>query len=452
VLPRRIAARGAEASQRSQRARSGIELLPELGPIQPEHRWALLPSSDRRAFQPLHELTVDLDDKLAGGMATSLEDRAGLRSSLEQHRPEPGWTRRLAVAVMKEIAPRSTGALVGNVLSEKMLKPPAVVIQAPLEVTPNRPLRMGALMLALHVVVVPDERFELLSAWWREYPHEPQLRMRLGVPSSVAIRDRGFGFPRTLAGVRIAILESVRLLFLGTGASGGTPGHGRSRRLESSVLISNRATLLIDVTRDFAVQAERLTRIDAVALTHAHRDAIGGLPALRRWWLANHAPEPIDVFLSEATANIIRTRYQRLEHCRLRITAPGDIRRVGLLALSVLTVPHAQDPRFPTYAWRVSASGRSIVYASDVAHLTAELERFSAGATVLVLDGAMWHRRLFSHLTIDEALPTACTWPVGSILLIQIGRSAPPHAQLQREVGALCAKAHAAHDRLAVKI
>jgi ribonuclease BN (tRNA processing enzyme) len=218
------------------------------------------------------------------------------------------------------------------------------------------------------------------------------------------------------------------------------------------MLISDGATLLIDVTRDFAVQAERLTRIEAVALTHAHRDAIGGLPALRRWWLANRAPEPIDVFLSEATARIIHTRYRRLEHCRLCVVAPGDIRHVGPFALSGLTVPHAQDPHFPTYAWRVAVAARSIVYASDIAQLTPELKRFSAGATVLVLDGAMWHRRLFSHLTIDESLPTACSWAVDSIILTQIGRSAPPHARLQREVATLCSRACAAHDGLVVRI
>jgi hypothetical protein len=64
----------------------------------------------------------------------------------------------------------------------------------------------------------------------------------------------------------------------------------------------------------------------------------------------------------------------------------------------------------------------------------------------------MWHRRLFSHLTIDEALPIVCSWPVGSIILTQIGRSAPPHAQLQREVAVLCSRARAAPDGLAVRI
>ena len=69
MVPRRIATRGADASQRSQRVRSSIERLLELRPIEAEHRWAPFLSSDRRGFQPLHELTVDLDDKLPGRIA-----------------------------------------------------------------------------------------------------------------------------------------------------------------------------------------------------------------------------------------------------------------------------------------------------------------------------------------------------------------------------------------------
>jgi phosphoribosyl 1,2-cyclic phosphodiesterase len=209
---------------------------------------------------------------------------------------------------------------------------------------------------------------------------------------------------------------------------------------------------LVDVTRDFAAQAEHLVGIGAILLTHGHRDAIGGLPALRRWWLEQNGSRPIDVFLGEATARIVRGRYRRLEHCRLHVVPPGQPCRIGSLDVTALIVPHAREPRFTTFAWRVTSRARSVVYASDVARLTRELEQFCSGATVLILDAAMWRKRLFSHLTIDEALPTACSWSVDSIILTQIGRTAPPHPQLQRAVAALCPKALAAHDGLVVAI
>jgi hypothetical protein len=120
--------------------------------------------------------------------------------------------------------------------------------------------------------------------------------------------------------------------------------------------------------------------------------------------------------------------------------------------VGAVSVPHARDPRFETFAWRVASGTRSLVYASDVAYLTPELERLCADATLLVLDGAMWRKRLFSHLTIDQSLPTVCSWPVDSIIITQIGRTAPPHPQLQRELTALCPRARAAHDGLVVTV
>jgi hypothetical protein len=58
------------------------------------------------------------------------------------------------------------------------------------------------------------------------------------------------------------MLPAVKLAFLGTGASGGAAGQDRSGRFESSLLISDGTALLLDVTRHFAVQAQRLTRIE----------------------------------------------------------------------------------------------------------------------------------------------------------------------------------------------
>jgi glyoxylase-like metal-dependent hydrolase (beta-lactamase superfamily II) len=75
------------------------------------------------------------------------------------------------------------------------------------------------------------------------------------------------------------------------------------------------------VTRDFTVQTEPLAWIDAVALTHAHPDAIGGLAALRRWWLVNGSQEPIDIFLSEATMKAEQASRRR--RCR----SNDDLRR-----------------------------------------------------------------------------------------------------------------------------
>ena len=87
---------------------------------------------------------------------------------------------------------------------------------------------------------------------------------------------------------------------------------------------------MIDATRDFAAQAKHLVRIDALLLTHGHPDAFGGLPSLRRWWVEQNSSSPIDVFLGKATAQIIRTRYRHLEHCRLQVVAPGQSRHVAL--------------------------------------------------------------------------------------------------------------------------
>jgi hypothetical protein len=64
----------------------------------------------------------------------------------------------------------------------------------------------------------------------------------------------------------------------------------------------------------------------------------------------------------------------------------------------------------------------------------------------------MWRKRLCSHLTIDAVLPTACSWPEDSIILRQIGRTAPPHAKVEHDAAPLCPKVRPAYDRLVVTV
>jgi phosphoribosyl 1,2-cyclic phosphodiesterase len=245
----------------------------------------------------------------------------------------------------------------------------------------------------------------------------------------------------------------MRLLFLGTGASGGTAGRGRSRRRESSALLSQAETrILIDVTRDFSEQRRSIRGpLHAVLLTHGHRDACGGLPALRAW-MQDRCGERIPVYASAATIKAVRRRFKRLDHCELVGVREGQRRRIGPWTVTAVTVPHARERSIPTFAWRLTTAGRTLVYASDVARLTPRLRRFASGASLLVIDGAMWGRTLFSHLTIDRELPGLCGWRVQRILLTQIGKTAPPHARLAGEVQTLCPRAAPAHDGLSLRL
>lgn len=238
-----------------------------------------------------------------------------------------------------------------------------------------------------------------------------------------------------------------RLVFLGTGASGGTPGEGRSKRLESSMLATcDAGAVLVDVGRGFAARREEVGRIDAVILTHGHADAIGGLAALGDW-RREQGSAPLPVYAAAATIDAACRRFARLDHCDFRAVTPRERLEVAGWTVSPTLVPHARDPdRFPTYAWKLDRAGRAVVYASDLARPTPELEDHCRGVDVLVVDGATYARRIFTHLRIDVDLPQLCRWDVGRIYLTQIGRSAPVHDELVEIVRRLCPRAAPAYD------
>lgn len=243
------------------------------------------------------------------------------------------------------------------------------------------------------------------------------------------------------------------LRFLGTGASGGTPGAGRAGRTESSALLRDGdMSVLLDVTRHVDRQLREVERVDVAVLTHAHVDASGGMAKLRSWWSDRGSGEPIPVVAHPGAAAVVRERHRRLDHVRFVEQRPGREVEHGDWLVSAVEVPHARGDRYPTCAWRLRRGRTAVVYASDVGSLTADLAGLADGATLLVLDGAMWGRRLFAHLTVDRDLPEACGWDVERILLTQIGKTAPPHQDLAREVGRLCSRAAPAYDGLVVDL
>ena len=96
---------------------------------------------------------------------------------------------------------------------------------------------------------------------------------------------------------------SLQITFLGTGTSTGIPmiacncevctsSDNRDKRLRSSILLqSNHTTLVVDTTPDFRYQMLRshTTQLDAVLLTHPHKDHLAGLDDIRAFNFFSHS-------------------------------------------------------------------------------------------------------------------------------------------------------------------
>jgi phosphoribosyl 1,2-cyclic phosphate phosphodiesterase len=99
----------------------------------------------------------------------------------------------------------------------------------------------------------------------------------------------------------------MKLTFLGTGTSQGVPiiacdcltctsEDPRDKRLRTSALLEwDGQRVLFDIGPDFRTQMlrENIRDLDAIVLTHAHRDHIGGLDDIRPINFRQERPMPV---------------------------------------------------------------------------------------------------------------------------------------------------------------
>ncbi|MBS7274722.1 MAG: MBL fold metallo-hydrolase [Bacteroidales bacterium] len=116
-------------------------------------------------------------------------------------------------------------------------------------------------------------------------------------------------------------MEKARLTFLGTGTSQGVPMIGcdcpvctstdhRDKRLRASALIEYCGlTILVDAGPDFRYQMLRqgVNHLDAILLTHNHKDHTGGLDDIRAFNLLER--HPVNIYCLDRVEKALRGEY-----------------------------------------------------------------------------------------------------------------------------------------------
>lgn len=259
----------------------------------------------------------------------------------------------------------------------------------------------------------------------------------------------------------------MKLTFLGTGTSQGVPvigcrcevctsGDRRDNRLRTAALVETQGVrLVIDAGPDFRCQMLRagVRHIDAILLTHEHKDHTGGLDDVRAFNFVDYPPtvHRVDIFAAPAAAAIVRkdfdyafeqNKYRGVPEIALHEIDVRQPFQVG--GASIIPVSGRHSERFAVTGYRIGP----LAYLTDFKTIDdAEVAKLQGVDTLVV--NALRFKLHDSHFNVDEALAL-------------IRRVAPREAYLthmSHEIGlhavtdpTLPAGVHLAYDNLQIEI
>lgn len=208
----------------------------------------------------------------------------------------------------------------------------------------------------------------------------------------------------------------MEVTFLGTGTSGGVPLIGcqcevckspnpKDKRLRSSVLLRTATqTIVIDCGPDFRQQMlrEDVRGIDALLMTHAHKDHTAGLDDIRAFNFLQQ--KPVDIYCDYATELGIKeqfsyafteTDYPYLPKMNFIQIADDEFDINGLKFLPI-NILHG---KMPVKAFRIG----SFTYITDAKEIV-DSERDKIRGTKTLVINALRPEPHYSHLSIQQAI------------------------------------------------
>ena len=206
---------------------------------------------------------------------------------------------------------------------------------------------------------------------------------------------------------------------LGSGTSQGVPVIGctcpvccssdlRDKRLRTSILIqTDEVTVAVDAGPDFRYQMlrENVTHLDAVLITHEHKDHIGGLDDLRPFIFMNKKPMPL--YVADTALPEIKREYSYAFEEHPYPGAPTyeihhlDETPFDLADLHIVPI-RLKHFTLTSYAFRI---GR-FAYVTDLSEISDETIAKLQGVEYLIIE-ALGNKKHYSHLSLQESIDAA---------------------------------------------
>ena len=243
-----------------------------------------------------------------------------------------------------------------------------------------------------------------------------------------------------------SIYETVKITFLGTGTSQGVPviacecavcqsADPMDKRLRASLMVETAAnTIVIDAGPDFRQQMlnAKVKKLDAILLTHEHKDHIAGMDDLRAFNYKSQAA--IDIYAEERVQGAVRKEYAyvfsenhypgvpRMELHNIdnyKLELKGD-------TVTPLRVFHY---RLPIFGFRIG----DMAYITDANYIPEETKEQLIGVKYLVIN-ALRKEKHISHYSLGEALGLIREVSPRKAYITHIGHQMGKHAEVNSEL------------------
>jgi phosphoribosyl 1,2-cyclic phosphate phosphodiesterase len=207
----------------------------------------------------------------------------------------------------------------------------------------------------------------------------------------------------------------VKITFLGTGTSQGVPviacecntcisDDQRDKRLRTSLMLQTTdSTVVFDAGPDFRQQMlrENVTKLDAIILTHEHKDHIAGMDDVRAFNFKSQ--DAIDIYAEEEVQEAVKreyryvfeNKYPGIPKMRLNLIPAFGF---GIKGLKIIPI-RVRHKDLDIYGFRVGV----FAYITDADYIPESSMEKLIGVKYLVIN-ALRKQKHSSHFNLSEAV------------------------------------------------